>query len=131
MLVNASTWSLMLTGKLIDPDEEARTDLGGFIRRLAGRLCGAIGVNPVAASWRHGNALGMCLGIPARLVELDDDTRVGTAEVAGVRRSVSLALCPEADRGDWVLVHVGFALARIDEDEALRTLELLQELGAG
>ena len=73
----------------------------------------------------------MCLGIPARLVELDEDAHLGTAEVAGVRRNVSLALCPEAGEGDWVLVHVGFALARIDEDEALRTLELLQELGAG
>ncbi len=73
----------------------------------------------------------MCLGIPARLVELDAEAPIGTAEVAGVRRSVSTALCPEAELGDWVLVHVGFALARIDEDEALRTLDLLQELGAG
>ena len=73
----------------------------------------------------------MCLGIPARLVELEPDAPLGTAEVAGVRRSVSTALCPEAREGDWVLVHVGFALARIDEEEAHRTLELLQSLGAG
>jgi hydrogenase expression/formation protein HypC len=73
----------------------------------------------------------MCLGIPARLVLLDEDAPLGTAEVAGVRRNVSTALCPEAEVGDWVLVHVGFALARIDEDEALRTLELLESMGAG
>ncbi len=73
----------------------------------------------------------MCLGIPARLVRLEEDAPLGTAEVAGVRRSVSTALCPEAAVGDWVLIHVGFALARIDEDEALRTLELLESMGAG
>ncbi len=73
----------------------------------------------------------MCLGIPARLVALDAETRSGTAEVAGVRRDISTALCPEACTGDWVLVHVGFALSLIDEGEALRTLELLEELGAG
>jgi len=101
------------------------------VRRLSAGSRSGIGENTVAAAWPARNARGMCLGIPARLVELDRDTRLGTAEVAGVRRSVSLALCPEADDGDWVLVHVGFALARIDEDEALRTLELLQELGAG
>jgi len=70
----------------------------------------------------------MCLGIPARLVQIEPGSPLGTAEVAGVRRSVSTALCPEAREGDWVLVHVGFALALIDEDEAQRTLELLQEL---
>jgi len=52
MLVNASTWSLMLTGKLIDPDEEARTDLGGFIRRLAGRLGEPVIRRAVAAAVR-------------------------------------------------------------------------------
>ena len=68
----------------------------------------------------------MCLGIPARVVVREGDT--ATAEVAGVRRSISLSLCPEAQRGDWVLVHVGFALATIDEDEARRTLALIEEL---
>lgn len=69
----------------------------------------------------------MCLGIPARIVERNGD--LATAEVAGVRRSVSVALCPEAGLDDWVLVHVGFALATIDEDEAEKTLALIQELG--
>jgi hydrogenase expression/formation protein HypC len=74
----------------------------------------------------------MCLGIPGRLVEvINEDFQVGTVEVAGVRRAVSLAmLAPgEAAVGDWVLVHVGFALARIDEEEAQRTLAWLEEMG--
>jgi hydrogenase expression/formation protein HypC len=73
----------------------------------------------------------MCLGIPARVVEVAD--RVGglaTVDVSGVQRAVSIALVdePEApiEEGDWVLVHVGFALARIDEREARETLELLR-----
>jgi hydrogenase expression/formation protein HypC len=68
----------------------------------------------------------MCLGIPAQVVERQPD---GLAKVdfGGVRRSVSIAFTPEVRPGDWVLVHVGFALAEIDEDEAQATLELLGE----
>ena len=74
----------------------------------------------------------MCLGIPAQIVEvLDREGGLAKAEISGVRREVSVALCPEAAQGDWVLVHVGFALAKIDEDEARATLSLLEELGAG
>jgi hydrogenase expression/formation protein HypC len=69
----------------------------------------------------------MCLAIPARLVEVDE-TGVAKAEVSGVRREVSTALLPEANVGDWVLVHVGFALHTIDEEEAARTLALLEEV---
>ena len=69
----------------------------------------------------------MCLGIPARIVSLGEDG-LATAEVSGVRREVSTALVPEAREGDWVLVHVGFALHTIDEDEAARTLELLEQI---
>jgi hydrogenase expression/formation protein HypC len=69
----------------------------------------------------------MCLGIPAQLVRVGEDG-LATAEVSGVRREVSTALVPEARPGDWVLVHVGFALHTIDEDEAARTLELLEEI---
>lgn len=72
----------------------------------------------------------MCLGIPAQIVELvDTEAGLAKAEISGVRRAVSLALCPEAEVGDWVLVHVGFALSRIDEDEARQTLELLEQMG--
>ena len=69
----------------------------------------------------------MCLGIPAQLVEVGDG-ELATAEVSGVRREVSTVLVPEAEQGDWVLVHVGFALHTIDEDEAAQTLALLEEI---
>lgn len=73
----------------------------------------------------------MCLGIPAQVVEVADrEGALATVDVSGVRRSVSVALVDEPtapiEPGDWVLVHVGFALARIDEDEARETLELLR-----
>jgi hydrogenase expression/formation protein HypC len=68
----------------------------------------------------------MCLGIPARVVERRAD---GLAKVdfGGVRREVSVAFTPEVEPGDWVLVHVGFALAQLDEEEAQATLALLGE----
>lgn len=72
----------------------------------------------------------MCLGIPGRVVALGPE---GMAEVdfGGVRRAVSLALCPEAAVGDWVLVHVGFAIQRLDPQEAEERWELLRELTDG
>jgi hydrogenase expression/formation protein HypC len=68
----------------------------------------------------------MCLGIPGRVLERQDD---GLAKVdfGGVRRSVSIAFTPAVQPGDWVLVHVGFALAELDEREAQETLRLLGE----
>ena len=72
----------------------------------------------------------MCLGIPAQIVELiDPEAGIAKAEISSVRRNVSIALCPEAGVGDWVLVHVGFALAKIDEDQARETLLLLEQMG--
>jgi hydrogenase expression/formation protein HypC len=72
----------------------------------------------------------VCLGIPAQIVEIVDPvSRIAKAEISDVRRNVSVALCPEAEVGDWVLVHVGFALARIDEAEARETLALLEAMG--
>ena len=73
----------------------------------------------------------MCLGIPGLIVEIPDRAAgLATVDVSGVRRSVSIALVDEPaapiEEGDWVLVHVGFALARIDEGQARETLELLQ-----
>ena len=65
----------------------------------------------------------MCLAVPARVLHVDeDDTLMRPAEVdfGGVRRTVSLALVPEAGPGDWVLVHVGFGIARIDAEQARR-----------
>jgi len=72
----------------------------------------------------------MCLGIPAQIVEiLDPEAGLATAEISGVRRQVSIALCPSTAVEDWVLVHVGFALATIDEGEARATLALLEQMG--
>ena len=78
----------------------------------------------------------MCLGIPGKIVEVQDPARLlATVEVSGVRRVVSIACIVDAAHpaaaclGDWVLVHVGFAMSRIDADEAARTLALLTELG--
>ncbi|MCB1791748.1 MAG: HypC/HybG/HupF family hydrogenase formation chaperone [Gammaproteobacteria bacterium] len=78
----------------------------------------------------------MCLGIPGRIVELTDaDNLMAKVDVAGVQRAVNIACVVDADHppeacvGDWVLVHVGFAMSRIDEDEAHKTLALLTELG--
>jgi len=68
----------------------------------------------------------MCLGIPGQVVERLDDG-LARVDVSGVRRVVSVAFTPEAREGDWVLIHVGFALARIDEEEARVTLDLLAE----
>jgi hydrogenase expression/formation protein HypC len=66
----------------------------------------------------------MCLGVPGRVLERGDE---GLAKVdfGGVRRSVSIAFTPDVEPGEWVLVHVGFALAKLDEREAQRTLQLL------
>ena len=72
----------------------------------------------------------MCLAIPAQIVEVvDAEAGLASAEISGVRRTVSTALCPEAGVGDWVLIHVGFALQAIDEDEARETLALLEKMG--
>jgi hydrogenase expression/formation protein HypC len=72
----------------------------------------------------------MCLGIPAQIVEqVDPEAGIAKAEISGVRRNVSVALCPEAEVGDWVLVHVGFALSRIDEEQARETIGLLEQMG--
>jgi hydrogenase expression/formation protein HypC len=73
----------------------------------------------------------MCLGIPGVIVDIPDrEAGLATVDISGVRRSVSVALVDEPgapiEEGDWVLVHVGFALARIDEEHAQETLELLQ-----
>ena len=73
----------------------------------------------------------MCLAIPGQIVEVVDElNRLAKVEVAGVRRTVNVGLLDDADAGDWVLIHVGFAISRIDEAEARATLELLEQMGA-
>ena len=73
----------------------------------------------------------MCLAIPGRILEIvDDSNRLAKVDVAGVQRTVNVGLLDDADIGDWVLIHVGFALSKVDEEEARATLSLLQEMGA-
>lgn len=78
----------------------------------------------------------MCLGIPGRIVRIDDaERKLATVDVNGVRRQINIACIVDASHpvesciGDWVLVHVGFAMSRIDEHEAAETLRILTELG--
>ena len=67
----------------------------------------------------------MCLAIPMRLVERNE--MEGTVELDGVRRMISLMLLPEAEVGQHLLIHAGYAIGAVDEDEAMRTLDLLRE----
>jgi hydrogenase expression/formation protein HypC len=72
----------------------------------------------------------MCLAIPGRIVEVvDEANRLAKVDVAGVQRNVNVGLLDSVGSGDWVLIHVGFALSKVDEDEARATLRLLQQMG--
>jgi hydrogenase expression/formation protein HypC len=73
----------------------------------------------------------MCLAIPGKVIETTDTgwNRIAQVQFGGVTRQVYLDFVPEASTGDYVLVHVGFAIGKIDEAEALRTYALLEEMG--
>ena len=78
----------------------------------------------------------MCLGIPGQIVAISDsENELGIVDVSGVRREINLICVIDENHpiescvGDWVLVHVGFAMSRIDEAEAAATLEILEQLG--
>jgi hydrogenase expression/formation protein HypC len=78
----------------------------------------------------------MCLGIPGQIVEIADaGKKLAKVDIAGVKRQINIACIVNEEHpvesclGDWVLVHVGFAMSRINEEEARKTLELLMELG--
>jgi hydrogenase expression/formation protein HypC len=70
----------------------------------------------------------MCLAIPARIVELRSDD-LAVVDLAGVKKEISLALVDNVVIGDYVIVHVGYALNKLDPDEAAKTLALFAELG--
>ena len=74
----------------------------------------------------------MCLGVPGKVLDIADDgpVRMGRVSFDGVARNVCLEYVQDAVPGDYVLVHVGFALSKIDETEARRVFELLRELSA-
>lgn len=73
----------------------------------------------------------MCLGVPGKLVAIDSDSAslaMGKVSFGGITKEVCLAYTPEAEVGDYVVVHVGFAISRIDEAEANRVFEILREM---
>ena len=72
----------------------------------------------------------MCLAVPGRIIEIRDDqvSPTGTVDFGGVCKEINLSFVPEAKTGDYVLVHAGFALNTIDEDEANKVFEYLREL---
>jgi hydrogenase expression/formation protein HypC len=77
----------------------------------------------------------MCLAIPGQVVEVvDEANRLAKVDVAGVRRTVNIGLLDDdgvgATTGDWVLIHVGFALSKVDEEEAHATMRLLEQMGS-
>jgi hydrogenase expression/formation protein HypC len=77
----------------------------------------------------------VCLAIPGQVVEVvDESNRLAKVDVAGVRRNVNIGLLDDdgngAQPGDWILIHVGFALSKVDEEEAHATLRLLEAMGA-
>jgi len=83
----------------------------------------------------HDHGAIMCLAIPGQVLELvDEEKRLARVDVAGVVRTVNVGLLDHdgdaAVPGDWVLIHVGFALSKVDEEEAAATLRLLQGMGA-
>ena len=74
----------------------------------------------------------MCLAIPGKILEIQEQNQMRAARVqfGGIVRQVSLDFVPEAGLGDYVMVHVGFAISRVDVSEAERTYKLLEEMGA-
>jgi hydrogenase expression/formation protein HypC len=73
----------------------------------------------------------MCLAIPAQIVQLFPESDLATADVSGVKRNVNIGLLEgeHIQAGDWVLIHVGFAISKVDEKEARASLEFLESMG--
>lgn len=73
----------------------------------------------------------MCLAVPGRIVDVRDERglRMGTIDFDGVRKDICLAYLPDLAVGEYAIVHVGFAISRVDEASALETLEMFRELG--
>ncbi|UOD33795.1 HypC/HybG/HupF family hydrogenase formation chaperone [Deferribacteraceae bacterium V6Fe1] len=70
----------------------------------------------------------MCLGLPGKLVEISEDKTFGIVDIAGTKREVSLMILPEdVELGDYVMVHVGFAISKMDEAQAEETLKAIME----
>lgn len=72
----------------------------------------------------------MCLGVPGRIVRIADEQglRMGDVDFGGVTRRVCLAYVPEATEGDYAIIHAGFAISKVDPEEAARTLDLIEKI---
>lgn len=70
----------------------------------------------------------MCLGIPVKLTYIDTANNIGKADFGGVEREVRLELLSDVKVGDWVIMHAGFGLSKLDEKEAMETLKLIEEV---
>ncbi len=71
----------------------------------------------------------VCLGIPGKIIEIEKN--VAKVDVGGVSRDISLDLCPDVSVGEYVLIHTGFAIQKVDEEEAKETLDLLRQMAEG
>lgn len=71
----------------------------------------------------------MCLAIPAQVLSLEEDGQNGVVMLGGIRKRISMALVDDVRAGDYVLVHVGYALSSLSEDEAMETLAMMSEAG--
>ena len=73
----------------------------------------------------------MCLAVPGKILDVDQqvNNRMGTIQFGGITRQAYLDFVPEANVGDYVIVHVGFAISRVDAEEAKRTYEILEQMG--
>ena len=73
----------------------------------------------------------MCLAVPGRILDTEQigESRLARVQFGGITRQAYLDLVPEAQVGDYVIVHVGFSISRVDAEEALRTFELLEQMG--
>lgn len=73
----------------------------------------------------------MCLGVPGRVLDVRDErgTQMATVDFGGVTKDVCLAYTPQAQVGDYTLIHAGFAITMVDEESALKTLELFEQMG--
>ena len=73
----------------------------------------------------------MCLAVPGQIIEVvDEANRLAKVDIAGVQRNVNIGLLDGVGPGQWVLIHVGFAISQVDEDEAIATRRLLERMGA-
>ena len=74
----------------------------------------------------------MCLGVPGQVVRIEENAlglTIGTVDFGGIRKEICLAYVPDVQIGEYVLVHVGFALSKLDEEEAKHVFEILREMG--